>query len=309
MRYTLLLLSLFFAGFGCATTPTSPPSVFEVGIDVRTDTQLIDPATGEDVDWAELMRRIDEADIVLLGELHDHAIGHAIQLAVVEDVLDTYKGSAVALEMLERHEQPLVDDYVEGIIKDSKRFAKLTHSTNWGGWELWYQPIIDAAIDRGGRIVAANAPKQYVTLARKEGFARIDQLPEERRRLVDYPAELSGGRYRERFWEFANHGEEEETTIDVSTIDPDDPMLPLYRSQQTWDATMAQSVLNANPTQDQKVILLVGQFHVEFDGGIVQELRYRNPDARVFVLSIQREIPEDEWQAVPPIADLMIVGD
>ena len=162
--------------------------------------------------------------------------------------------------------------------------------------------------DVDGVVVAANAPRRYVKLARTSGFDRIDSLPEERRSLVDYPAELSGGRYRERFWEFAAHHEDSgEEEIDVTTIDPDDPLLPMYRSQQTWDATMAQSIINTKPSTERKVLLLVEQFHVEYDGGIVQELRKRMPRASVLVISIQREFPEEDWQGTPPIADIMVV--
>ena len=290
--------------------PEGPTHVFDVGVRVREDVVIIEPMSADRVSWSELLFQIDKSDVILLGEQHDHAVGHAIQLAVVEDVMDKYPKSVLALEMLERDEQVLVDDYMEDFI-DATTFATLTHSTNWGskdGWVAWYQPIIDAAKTRGGIVVAANAPRRYVRLARTDGYDRIEELPKVRRAYIDYPEELSGGRYRERFWEFANHGQEEDVVeIDVEVIDPNDPMLPVFRSQQAWDATMAQSIANAHPTSERKVILLVGQFHVEYDGGIVQELRRRLPHSKVFVVSIQRKIPDEEWRGVPAIADLMIV--
>ena len=46
---------------------------------------------------------------------------------------------------------------------------------------------------------------------------------------------------------------------------------------------------------------------IEYDGGIVQELRKRMPGARVLVVSIQREIPDEDWAGEPTIGDLMIV--
>ena len=128
-----------------------------------------------------------------------------------------------------------------------------------------------------------------------------------RRVYIDYPEEFSSGRYRQRFWEFASHGEDGDKEVYAEELDPDDPMLPLFRSQQAWDATMAQSIVNAKPTIGHKVILLVGQFHVEYDGGIVQELRNRSPQLKILVVSIQRTIPEEEWRGVPAIADLMVV--
>lgn len=309
MKLHQSVLPLLVACVGCSALQKPPIHVSEIGIDVRRDVAVIDPATGEDAGWGWMLEQVSEVDIVLLGEQHDHAVGHAVQLAIVEDVLDQFPKSVVAFEMLERDEQFRVDDYMDGVI-DANKLATLTHSTNWGakgGWAAWYQPIIDAAKNRGGTVIAANAPRRYVKLARSDGFDRIESLPKGRRAFVDYPEELSSGRYRERFWELAAHGEEELEDVDVSTLDPDDPLLPMFRSQQTWDATMAQSIVDAGPSNSSKVLLLVGQFHVEYDGGIVQELRSRIPSASVLVVSIQRERPEEDWQGTPPIANVMVV--
>ncbi len=313
ISFGFIVFFLFLAG--CTSAPIGPTHVSDVGILVREDVAIIKPVSAKRVDWSELLSKIHEADIILLGEQHDHAVGHAVQLAVVEDVMDTYPNSILALEMLERDEQILIDDYMEDFI-DDETFEKLTNSKNWGasgGWSAWYQPIIDAAKSRGGGVVGANAPRRYVRIARIDGYEKIDELTGSRRGYIDYPEELSGGRYRQRFWELGEKmrgdegSEEESPEIDVSVIDPDDPMLPVFRSQQAWDATMAQSVVNAHPSGDRKVILLVGQFHVEYDGGIVQELRNRMPEAKILVVSIQREIPEEDWGGSPPIADFMVV--
>ena len=86
-------------------------------------------------------------------------------------------------------------------------------------------------------------------------------------------------------------------------------MLPVFRSQQVWDATMAESITRQKPTIDKKVLLLVGQFHIEYNGGIVQELKRRLPNAKVLAISIQKEIPEEDWRGNPPIADVMVVED
>jgi uncharacterized iron-regulated protein len=311
MMKLLLLCFVAHWAVGCAMAPTAPLHVLNVGVDVRSDCKIINPKTNEHLLWSSLLEQIDGVDIVLLGEQHDHAIGHAVQLAIVEDVMDKYPRSVLALEMLERDEQLKVDDYMEDYI-DAKTLASLTFSKNWGGsggWEAWYQPIIDGVKKRGGSVVAANAPRRYVRLARLEGYEKIDELPQERRKYIDYPEELSGGKYRQRFWELASHGEgdDEPIEIDVTNIDPNDPVLPSFKSMQSWDATMAQSIVNAKPSIERKVILLVGQFHVEYDGGIVQELRRRMPSASVLVVSIQKELPEEEWRGTPAIADIMIV--
>jgi uncharacterized iron-regulated protein len=85
-------------------------------------------------------------------------------------------------------------------------------------------------------------------------------------------------------------------------------MLPVFRSQQVWDSTMAKSVALQKPTANKKVLLLVGKFHIEYNGGVVQELKKMLPDANVLSISIQKEMPEEEWDGTPKIADFMLIG-
>ena len=298
---------------GCSTPQPGPMSAGDLGFDVREFVTIRETSSGDRVDWVTVMERVEDAEVILLGELHDHAVGHAVQLAITKDVLERWPTSIVAFEMLERDEQLLVDDYMDDFI-DAETFATLTGSTSWAGsgsWDAWYQPIIDVVKNSGGGVVAANAPRRYVRVARLNGYEKIDELPDSRSKFVHYPAELSSGRYRQRFWELAFHSddEEEQEEIDVTTIDPDDPMLPVFRSQQMWDSTMAESIALQKPSVDIKVLLLVGQFHIEYEGGIVQELKKMLPDANILSISIQKEMPQEEWDGSPKIADFMFIGE
>jgi uncharacterized iron-regulated protein len=64
---------------------------------------------------------------------------------------------------------------------------------------------------------------------------------------------------------------------------------PGFRSQLLWDATMGDSIARALRTpRTKKVVHLVGQFHSDFSGGTVKEVRARRPIARVLTVSMQR---------------------
>ena len=67
----------------------------------------------------------------------------------------------------------------------------------------------------------------------------------------------------------------------------DQQVLEMFRGQLVMDATMAQSIANASHAGAVKVVHLVGQFHCDFGGGLVQQLRQRLPDARILVASMQ----------------------
>ena len=300
----------FLSLANCSSPPQKLLSANDLSFNVRQYVTITETTSGEHVVWENMMEQIAGAEIILLGELHDHAVGHAVQLAITKDVLEKWPTSVVAFEMLERDEQIFVDDYMEDFI-DAKTFASLTGSASWAGsgsWDAWYQPIVDVVKNSQGKVVAANAPRRYVKIARINGYEKINELVGDRRGFVHYPSELSSGRYRQRFWETAFHNDNDREEIDVTIIDPDDPMLPVFRSQQVWDSTMAESVALQKPTLNKKVLLLVGQFHIEYNGGVVQELKKMLPDANVLSISIQNEMPEEEWDGTPKIADFMVIG-
>jgi uncharacterized iron-regulated protein len=178
-----------------------------------------------------------------------------------------------------------------------------------GGWAKWYQPIVDAAKDKGASVVAANAPRRYVRLARTEGYERLYEIPRERREWFDLPRGRLPENYRQRFEEVMREAAEEEAKqIAEAEAAPESApagkpqaghmgeMTPErlergFRSQLVWDATMAESIARAVRGGAGKVIHLVGQFHCDFQGGTVQQTRarLRSSNLRILVISLQRD--------------------
>lgn len=239
---------------------------------------MFEGRSGRVLTWADLFEGLAWADVVIVGETHDNLRAHELQRALVEDAVNAFPNVALSLEMLETDEQPLVDAYVAGEI-DQATFEEKTGSRDWGAkdsWKAFYQPAIDEVKAVGGRVIAANAPRKYVRLARTDGFAAIAALPAPERALVAVPTTLTPGRYRERFDEFMSG--------DPAAVEA------LYRAQQTWDATMARSIANALDSGSDTVIHLVGSFHSDWDGGLVDQLRRRKPFARILTVTV---VPED----------------
>ena len=241
-----------------------------------------DGHTGEAMTWDEAIVRMSAADVVLIGERHDDALAHALQLAVLEAMIADEPATALSMEMLERDEQSIVDDHLDGII-DADQLADLTHSTTWAGagsWEAWYQPMIDAVSAADGEVVAANAPRRYVRLARTDGYERLEGIPAPRVDLYELPTSLEAGSYRERFdGVMSGHGGE----VEQERLDA------MFRAQMVWDATMAGSIVDALEAGAPRVVHVIGQFHVEFDGGTVQELKARRPGVDVVTVTVESE--------------------
>lgn len=294
LRRLLLPAMLLLPSAGCASTPratTERTPVVEPS--VARSLPIFDGTDGSPITWPYLLDRCAMADVVILGETHTDPAAHAFQLAVVEALLERGEPMALCLEMLERDEQLVVDDYVEGII-DRDDFAKLTRSSSWRGWSAWYQPIVDAARAAGAPVIAANAPRRYVRLARTDGYERLEALPAQRRALFAIPPALPEGTYRERFWEIMGAGDDDdgddgdtdEGAESADTAHADARMESIFRAQLVWDATMAESVVRAVEDGADPAVLLVGHFHSDFEGGTVLEIRRRRPDLDVVVVSL-----------------------
>ncbi|MHC4776253.1 MAG: ChaN family lipoprotein, partial [Planctomycetota bacterium] len=78
----------------------------------------------------------------------------------------------------------------------------------------------------------------------------------------------------------------------------DEQVLEMFRAQLVMDATMADSIAAASRAGAAKVVHLVGHFHCDFEGGLVQELRRRLPEARILVVTLLsldgEELGEDD---------------
>ncbi len=295
------------------------------------------------VGWGELMDAVAGADVIVLGEEHDDAIGHRFQLAVVEDVLQRWPDSAVSMEMFDRTEQAVIDDYLADFI-DLETFQERTASTSWLklsrqyaagelsrktfqqrigrlGWPQWetnYQPIVDTAKTAGAPVIAANTPwLVYMSVARRDGFDRLDDVTAAQRMLFEVPQRVPEGEYRRRFWEVLA-GRAEGETADEDDDDEqgahpgfdDETILGMFRGQLVMDATMAASIAETRRAGAEKVVHLVGHFHCDFEGGLVQELRYRDPDARILVITVLAEAETELRDEDSGRADLVVyTGD
>jgi hypothetical protein len=77
-------------------------------------------------------------------------------------------------------------------------------------------------------------------------------------------------------------------------------------AQLVWDATMGASIAKARRSGARKVVHIVGQFHSDFNGGTVQELRRHLPHAHVLTITMQRDEPDALREEDRDRADIVI---
>lgn len=308
----LAALALSLTTAACSSLPTEPPATdahAAAAPPTRAELEalpMFDGHTGTPVTMATLQSAIDHADIVVLGELHGHPVGLPFDAALYADALERHPGAALCLEFLTRDTQLLLDEY----LTDLRTFDELVEALKdvRGASANDHAPLIDLAKAAGAPVLAANAPRTYTTFLRTEGEAALERLTAHQRAHFDVPPVLPGGGYRERFFETMApmftaggiHAEEgaPDAAEDAAAEDPRpleerldaetrDKVLGMFRAQTLWDGTMSASVVNAWRAGHGPAFLVIGSFHVNHDGGTLQLIRERAPEARVVVITFE----------------------
>jgi uncharacterized iron-regulated protein len=235
---------------------------------------------------AELVRAALEADVILLGEVHTDSIGHRFKHRFFRDILRQTQGTALSLEFLQRTEQSRVDDYLAGRLSRSKFVQSLAskESGGPGGFLRWYQPLVDLAREAKVPVIAANPPRELARLARVEGYQALKRLPESDQANFDLPVTRPDRAEYQRFAKQISqhssaHGHK---GADRKTVNS------FLRSQELWNSTMAASILRGlDKPGVNRMVHVVGGFHIDNYGGIVRELRARRPALRILTIQIE----------------------
>jgi uncharacterized iron-regulated protein len=121
---------------GCAHDPTLAGRIW-------------DTRAGSFVPQAEVLARAAHAQHVILGETHDNAEHHRLQLAVLRELPGT---RILAMEQLDSVHQAAID----AARKNAEALADAGHFDRKGwNWPL-YKPLVELALERGWPIAAAN---------------------------------------------------------------------------------------------------------------------------------------------------------
>ncbi|MDQ3088379.1 MAG: ChaN family lipoprotein [Acidobacteriota bacterium] len=245
----------------------------------ETNYRIYDTA-GNAADLQQIVSRIENADVVFLGENHDDATAHALQLEIFKRAVEKYAAQrqvALSLEMFERDVQIVLDEYLKNLITE-KKF--LDDSRPWGNYKTDYRPLVELAKEKKLDVIAANAPRRYVNMVSRMGRDSLKQLsPETKKWLAPLPYGEPSQAYGDKF--NALMGKMPEANMGLNKI---------LASQTLWDATMAFSVSEfLKKTKNPLVVHLNGAFHTENRLGTVEHLLKYSPKARVLVVTMRYE--------------------
>jgi uncharacterized iron-regulated protein len=243
---------------------------------------LVQDAFGGEMSFEAFLESpsIQEAEVLFMGEFHDHVLGHFSQQLVLEawDTLAPPASElAVSLEMFERDCQNSVDGYMAGDITEERFLAM---SRPWPDYVRDYKPLVDYARDREQTVLAANIPRRYASFVANNRTADVFNMPDIELTFVAPEILAPDDDYKVLFGEaMGGHM-------------PDHLLQQYYESQCIKDDTMAMSVadfMNGEETdRPRRVAQFTGTFHTGYKLGLFDKVDTLLPNRRKALVSVEK---------------------
>ncbi|GIC75536.1 ChaN family lipoprotein [Moritella sp. F3] len=275
-NYKRRVISVFIASAlaGCSASSFSEkPVINQVKSEVTTyfDYNLQSPS-GLDINVADFVEQIKDADVVLVGEWHTHTGIHRFQTALLQAMLADNDNIALSMEQFTRDNQAVVNAYLAGEIGEG---TLIKQGNAWPNYTSDYRPLVELAKVNNIDIIAANAPKNIVRCIAKEGIRYIDKLPADERVWLAENINTQDSPYKTHFMASMHHGDESQNESK-------------FASQLTWDETMAESIVNYlsdDLNTGKQVMHIAGKFHTENGLGAAASILARAPELKVVIVT------------------------
>ena len=234
---------------------------------------ILDTRSGERLEFTDFIDRIEDADVLFLGEQHDNVTCHELQhwttLALAER-----RTIALSLEQFESDVQASLDSYLADDITEA---AFLEESRPWSNYAEHYRPTVEWARTEGVAVIAANIPRPLARRIARGYWEELDVIGD-----VNSPWQLNTDEpaYRARFEEvMGNHGGTENADLD-----------DWFAAQCVKDDRMAEAIashLTRAGSDAPLVIHWCGRFHSDYRLGPVSRLAERRPALNILTVSME----------------------
>jgi uncharacterized iron-regulated protein len=244
---------------------------------------LDEPPAGIEVEaqlsFDQIVEQLRNRRVIYLGETHTRYEDHLLQLRVIQALHHQNPDLAIGMEMFNRTNQEVLDQYVLEHTIDEAEFLRQSHYfTNWNFDYRFYQPIINFARANRIPVIALNLPKETVSeVYQGKG---IGGLTEEQQAPIPPDRDLSLPGYRERInFVYRMHQQ---------IPGQPDKFNDFLQAQAVWDETMAASVVDFLESRpDYRMAVVTGRGHVEKENAIPPRVARRLEVSQSVVLNAE----------------------
>lgn len=277
------MLTVIFASLFVTLLQTPPRPAPRSAVSAYVPQRVYDTRHKGFGDFEAMLADLAHADVVFVGEQHDDANTHRLELAVVEGLMRRHVPLVIAMEMFERDVQGTLDQYLAGAITE-EQFLK--DARPWPEYATDYRPIVEFARAHQIPVIASNVPRRIASDVSKTGMGAVDGLGVDRRLAARELSCPTKGQYYDRFLE-AMGGHPAPNAPNAADIRARNDRF--YLAQCVKDETMGESVAQAVETHAAPrttVVHFNGSFHSDYAQGTAASARRRLPGRRIAVVSV-----------------------
>lgn len=231
-------------------------------------------ADGKQTDYGKMLKTLQDADIIFIGETHNCPVAHWMEYEITSDLIKkSPKGLTLGAEMFETDNQLLVDEYTRGVISSDKFEAE---AKLWDNYWTDYSGLLYLARVHGLKFVATNVPRRYASFVKDNGLEALGDLPDAAKSLMaPLPIAFDAQSQDEAMFGFmqmmGGKGSANSHFAEAQAIK---------------DATMAWFI---SRNFDRKFIHYNGNFHSDNRGGIIPYLEQYLPGKKIATVCSVRQ--------------------
>lgn len=239
---------------------------------------------GESITFKELLKDLQATRVIFVGESHDQIDHHRIQIKLLQEFIARGRKVGIAMEMFARSQQPILDQWSQGLLTEEKFLKEVQWEMTWGIDYQLYKEILDKAKSHRIKVLGLNVPRDLVRKVAQNGIKKLSsedkkQLPE--MDLTDQPHRA----YMKSIYRSHQGGVAEEFES-------------FYEAQSLWDEGMAETLsdfLKSPDGEGKTLLVFTGNGHVVFGFGIPKRLYRRTsiPYQTIVLKAWKEKLDED----------------
>lgn len=228
----------------------------------------------KELNESELVSLIATKDVIYLGETHDNAHQHRIQLEIIQKLVGEGLKPTIGFEFFSREQTAYLASFVaaepvHGQPVSLEQSAKrLRSSLAWGhnrdaDWNRLY-PILKFAREQGLPVFGADLPAGLRSRTANKGRAGLSAVE----KLLVPASDMEDRSYQQLMYSIYTEAH--------CGWGNEDYMSKLYDTWQARNEAMAQAIVAAHSEQpDQPVVVILGGGHIQYGMGTVERVQNR----------------------------------
>ncbi|RZK44083.1 MAG: hypothetical protein EOO90_00025 [Pedobacter sp.] len=264
--------------------------------EIKNHYKIYDVKKAKVITLDDIVNDMKSANVLFFGEEHNDSIGHFLESELLKKMASVYPSKvALTLEMFHTDIQPVLDEYLGGIISE-KNLIKEARA--WNNYKD-YRPMIEFAKVNKIDVVAGNGAARYSNAVTRDGLTTLTKLPSTSKAFIaPLPIDTATGRYYDKFIE----------TLGGHNMGS----MKIYQTQNFWDATMAWSIAKyTKKNKDTKILQVNGRFHSDERLGTLAKLNKYAPKLKILNISCfsADDFIEPDWNKYKQLGDYIILTD